>query len=132
MIIGIDLDGTVSRAGLWNPSLKLPWWLFVFLVPIILILKPNKKALRKIKEMKDWGHKIIIVSARPPWSVAFTERWLIHYNVPFDKILCVGFGKGTKDRKLETIKREGIEHFFDDNQKLLEFFNHNSVRATRL
>ena len=132
MIIGIDLDGTISWAGFYNPSLKLPWWLFIFFIPLILLIGPKEEAVKKIREMKRLGHKIIIVSARPPWATALTRRSLICRRVPFDKVLCVGFGKGTKDRKLKAIREEKIEHFFDNDKKLLAFFNHNSVRATRL
>lgn len=132
MLIGVDLDGTISKAKLYNPSLKLPWWLFIFLIPTILLIKPNKEAFEKIKEMKGWGHLIIIVSARPPWATIITTRWLRFHQVPFDKIFCVGFGKGIENRKLEVIKKEKIEYFFDDDKSTVEFLNHNSVEATHL
>jgi uncharacterized HAD superfamily protein len=132
LIIGVDLDGTVSRIGFWNPSLKLPWWLFVFLLPITMLMKPDKGAARKIKEMKSQGHKIMIVSARPPWMTALTSWWLRFHRVPFDEVFCVGFGKGTGKRKLEVIKKEGIEYFFDDSKRMVGFLNHNSVGAARL
>ena len=131
-MIGVDLDGTISKAKLYNPSLRLPWWFFIFLIPTILLIKPNKEAVEKIKEMKGRGHLIIIVSARPPWTTIITTRWLRLYRVPFDKIFCVGFGKGTKKRKLEVIKKEKIEYFFDDNKRMVEFLNHNSVEAAHL
>jgi hypothetical protein len=132
LIIGVDLDGTLSGAGLWNPSLTLPWWLFIFLVPMVFFMRPDAKAVRKINEMKDRGHKVIIISARPPWARAMTIRWLRLYRVPFDEVFCVGFGKGTGKRKLELIKREKIMHFFDDSRKIVEFLNHNSVEAEHL
>ena len=88
--------------------------------------------VKKIREMRDWGHEIIIVSARPPWATNLTMRWLSLHRVPFDKIFCVGFGKGTKDRKLEVIKREKIKYFFDDNKKISDFLNHNFVVTTHL
>jgi len=132
LLIGIDLDGTISRARLYNPSLRLPWCLFIFLIPLILLTKPNKEAVRKIREMKDRGHEIIIISARPPWVKNLTIGWLRVHHVPFDKIFCVGFGTGTKDRKLEVIKKEGIQYFFDDNKRIVDFLNHNSVEATHL
>jgi len=130
--IGVDLDGTISKAKLYNPSLRLPWWLFILLIPFILLIRPNREAVKKIREMRDWGHEIIIVSARPPWTTNLTMRWLSLHRVPFDKIFCVGFGKGTKDRKLEVIKREKIKYFFDDNKKISDFLNHNSVVTTHL
>ncbi|MDP1538494.1 MAG: hypothetical protein Q8M00_00480 [bacterium] len=132
MIVGIDLDGTISKAGFYNPSLRLPWWLFVVLVPLVLLIVPDKKAVGKLKEMKIRGHRIIIISARPPWATAITIKWLKFHKVPLDEVFCIGFGKGTRNRKLEVIKREKIECFFDDNKKLVDFLNRNSVMATRL
>jgi uncharacterized HAD superfamily protein len=132
LIVGVDLDGTISRIGFWNPSLKLPWWLFVFLLPITILTRPDKRATRKMSEIKSWGHKIVIVSARPPWMKALTSCWLRFHRVPFDEVFCVGFGKGTGKRKLEVIKKEGIKYFFDDNKRMVEFLNHNSVEAARL
>ena len=132
MIVGIDLDGTVSRIGFWNPSLKLPWWLFVFLLPAVILMKPDKKAVRKIREMKSLGHKTIIVSARPPWVRAITVWWLKSNLIPFDEVFCVGFGKGTGSRKLAVVRKERIQYFFDDNKRMVEFLNHNSVKAASL
>ena len=127
--VGVDLDGTISKVGFYNPSLKLPCWLFIFLVPVIILVKPNKKAVRRLKELEA-DCKIIIVSARPPWARKITEMWLGAHDIPFTKIFCVGFGKGTEQRKLDIIEKEGIDHFFDDNKKLVNFLNQHSVKAT--
>jgi len=126
MKIGIDLDGVITPIGLINPSLKLPRWLYVFIIPIILLMVPNKKEeLKKIAA----NHEIIIVSARPKWSKALTETWLKYHKIPYRRIYCVGFGKGTKQRKLEAIRQEGIEVFVEDNIRIRAFLNGNSVRT---
>ncbi len=129
MIVGVDLDGTISRIGFYNPSIKLPWWLFIFLVPLVLIIKPNRRTVKKLRMMKAAGHKIIIVSARPPWATAITAKWLKFHQIPFDKIFCVGFGKSMKQRKLDIIKKEDIQIFADDDRRLLNLLNRDSVRA---
>lgn len=130
MSIGIDLDGTISKVRLYNPSFQLPLWLFILLVPLIVFIRPDKEAVKKIKKMKGEGYRIIVVSARPPWATNLTMRWLSLHCVPFDKIFCVGFGKGTKYRKLEVIKKENIRYFFDDNKKIVEFLKQNFIGAT--
>lgn len=129
MIVGVDLDGTISRMGFYNPSIKLPWWLFIFLVPLVLVIKPNRRTVEKLRMMKVDGHKIIIVSARPPWATAITAKWLKFHQIPFDKIFCVGFGKSMKQRKLDIIKKEGIQIFVDDDRGLLNLLNRDSIRA---
>jgi len=82
--------------------------------------------------MKSRGQQVVIVSARPPWARALTVWWLRFHQIPFDKIFCVGFGKGTKQRKLDVIEKEGIDHFFDDNKRLVNFLNQHSIKATSI
>jgi len=130
--VGVDLDGTISKAGLYNPSLKLPCWLFVFLVPIIVLTKPDKRAVRRLKEFEEADCKIVIISARPPWAYKITEMWFSAHKIPFTKIFCVGFGKGTKQRKIDIIEKEGIDHFFDDDKRMANFLNQHSVKATSI
>jgi len=126
--IGIDLDGVITSIGLLNPSVKLPRWLYIFIVPIVLLIVSNQKEeLRKIAA----NHTIIIISARPHWCKNLTEKWLRYHQIPFDKLYCVGFGKGTKQRKLRVIERENIDVFVDDNRRIIKFLNRNgnSVKA---
>lgn len=132
MKIGVDLDGTISKLGFYNPSMRLPWGLFIVLVPLVLLIFPRKKALDKLKELKILGHRIIIISARPPWAAAITTKWLKFHKVPFDEVFCVGFGKGTRDRKLEVIKKQEIHFFFEDDAAMVNFLNKNFVVAARL
>lgn len=128
-IFGIDLDGSVTKAGFYNPSVRLPWWLFFVLLPLVLLQKPRRTIVEKLRVLQEKGCKIIIVTARPAQLAALTKFQLLFHNVPFDAVFCVGFGKGTKKRKLEVIKREGIEMFVDDNEKCLRFLRKHSVNA---
>ena len=126
MKIGIDIDGVITPVGFVNPSLKLPRWLYIVLCPIILLMIPDKKEeLKKIAI----NHEIIVISARPEWSKNLTELWLKYHKIPFSKVYCIGFGKGTKQRKLEAIRQEGIEVFVEDNIRIRAFLNGNSVRT---
>jgi len=126
MKIGIDLDGVITSIGFINPSLKLPRWLYIFLVPIILLMIPDKK---EELERVAANHEIIIISARPKWSQNLTESWLRYHKISFKKLYCVGFGKGTKQRKLNVIEKEGIEFFVDNDSRVTKFLNGNSVKA---
>jgi uncharacterized HAD superfamily protein len=126
MKIGIDLDGVITPIGLINPSLNLPRWLYIFVVPIILLMIPDKK--EELKRIAT-NHEIIIISARPKWSQKLTEKWLRYHKIPFDKIYCVGFGKGTKQRKLKIIEKEGIKFFVDNDSRITKFLNGNSIKV---
>jgi len=126
--IGIDLDGVITSIGLINPSVKLPRWLYVFLLPVVLMVQPHQK--EEIKRI-SLSNEIIIVSARPRWIQNLTEKWLRFHKIPFDKIYCVGFGKGTKQRKLQIIEKEGIELFIDNDKRMIKFLNGNDRIKTK-
>jgi len=75
------------------------------------------------------GHEIIIISARSNYVFNLTKKWLEKNNVPFEKLICVGIGKGTKERKLEAIQKEKVVLFFDDNKSIVSYLRKNSVKA---
>jgi len=127
--IGADLDGVITKAALYNPSIRLPWWLFYLLVPLVSLLRPNKLMVEKLQTIKEQGCKIIIITARPIQLEKRTKEWLVSYHVPFDKLFCVGFGKGTKERKLKVIKDEDITTFIDDNRRHRDFLEKNSINV---
>jgi len=131
MKIGIDLDGAINPIKLINPSLKLPQFLYILVAPFGMILPPSEKTAKMLKKLA-LKNQIIIISARPPWFKAITEKWLRFYSIPFDKVYCVGFGKGTKKRKLQIIKKENIKIFIDDDKKILDLLNKNSIKTIKV
>ncbi|MFH1671725.1 MAG: hypothetical protein ABH889_03080 [Candidatus Portnoybacteria bacterium] len=128
MKIGYDLDGVIFiRVLFYNPSIKLPWYLFLILIPLILVIPPKKEIVHRLKTLEKEGHEIVIISARPPQTIEITKRLMKFYGIPFSDIYCVGFGKGTKERKLEIIRKKGIEQFVDDNERVIDFLKKNGV-----
>lgn len=127
MKIGVDVDGTISRVGFYNPSMKLPSWLFWIMVPFVLLLVPDKKTAEELRRIQNEKNEIIIISARPSWAIGLTKRWLKFHHIPFGKLFCVGFGKGTKQRKLEVIKKEGVQVFVDDDTDLIHLLGSAGV-----
>ena len=127
--IGIDLDGTITPYGFCNPNIRLPWWLFCFLVPFVALSKPKKSVVEKMRLMQYQGYRFLIVTSRPNQFSWFTRRLLAFHHVPFDTLFCVGFGKGSNERKLKVIQREKLEIFVDSNKQIVEFMKRNSVNA---
>ena len=99
------------------------------LVPVILWLKPDEATIEKLQILKNQGCEIIIITARPIQLEGLTKKWFMSRYVPFDKLFCVGFGKGTKERKLKIIKDENIVIFIDGNKSCRDFLKKNSVNA---
>ena len=128
--IGIDLDGTITPYGFCNPGvMKLPWWLFFFLIPFVLLFRPRKSVIEKMRLARARGCRLLIITSRPNQFFWFTERLLLFYHVPFDDLFCVGFGKGSNERKLEVILREKAEAFVDSNKGVLKFMKEHSILA---
>lgn len=128
---GIDLDGVISPVLFYNPSVRLPWWLYILLLPLSFSMIPNPRTVKELRDLKKTGNEIIIISARPKQFSELTKAWLELHRVPFDYLFCVGFGKGTKKRKLEIIKKENIELFIDDDKRIVKFLEKNSIDVRR-
>lgn len=71
----VDFDGTLAY-GTWsieNPTA----------VPGL----PIQENVAKLRALEDAGRKIIIHTARPSSDYELIEAWLIHYGIPFDRIV---------------------------------------------
>lgn len=120
MRIGFDLDGVIACD---QPCLKLP----SFLAPITLLffkkeIAGAKEALRKFIEH---GDEVIIVTARPKKYARVTRWWLWLHQIPCAK-LCVVW---PWQKKLEILKNEQVERYFDDKQKIVDFLRSRGIDA---
>jgi uncharacterized HAD superfamily protein len=146
MNIGIDIDGTIkqtqkSAVDVFNRHLKRnvlfedlqefyldkayglsteegkEWWrklegeIYTLGIPL-----PN--AAEALTEMKEEGHSIFFITARPdnPKLYEITENWLKHYEFPFDgsNLHMGSFDKGKVANDLK------VEMFFEDAPEHLE------------
>lgn len=67
----VDLDGTLAE----------PVW------PDPGIGRPIHRNIDKLEELVSAGKKIVIHTSRPSSDFELIESWLIHYHVPFDRIV---------------------------------------------
>jgi hypothetical protein len=128
MKIGTDLDGVLLTFKFLNPSVKLPQWLYLPLAIFALLCPPNF-VIKRILQFAAKNNEIIIISARPKWFAPLTASWLKFHRIPFNKLYCVGFGKGTKERKLEIIRKEGIDIYFEDDKRIVQFFKKHAIKV---
>jgi hypothetical protein len=127
MKIGTDLDGVLLTFKFLNPSIKLPQWLYLPLAIFALLCPPNF-VIKRILQFVAKNNEIIVISARPKWFAPLTITWLKFHRIPFNKLYCIGFGKGTKERKLEVIKKEGINIYIEDDKRIIRFLNRHSIK----
>jgi len=128
-VLGIDLDNTLT----FRVHNLRPWWCFVLLLPLLMVLPPNKPMINVLREFRKSGGKIVIVSSRPRFFIKLSKLWLDHYKVPYHKIRCVGFIYRNQ-RKLQAIREESIKCFIDDDPTMITFVkkNESSVKALHL
>lgn len=128
MKIGTDLDGVLLTFKFLNPSIKLPQWLYLPLAIFALLCPPNF-VIKRILQFAAKNNEIIIISARPKWFAPLTISWLKFHRIPFNKLYCIGFGKGTKERKLEIIRKEGIDIYFEDDKRIVQFLKEHAIKV---
>ncbi len=112
-----------------NPSIRLQWWLFFLLVPLIVLEKPDKATVQRMRQMQSQGCEFTAVVAWPGQFQPFAEWFLNRHGVPFQNIFCVGPGKGTKERKLDVLLKQGISIFFEKDRRIAKFFTARSIRV---
>jgi hypothetical protein len=49
-------------------------------------LEPYPDALETLRALRDDGHRVVIVTAKPRWAVPDTLRWLADHEVPTSEI----------------------------------------------
>ena len=53
---------------------------------LFLGLEPLPGAVAGVQSLKDMGHDICIITAKPRWAAGHPSSWLTKYNVPYDEI----------------------------------------------
>ena len=72
----------------------------------------------------------VVITARDPEAKAMTEWWLeFYYPDTTFKLHCVGYDDGTKKRKLDVMKEEGITVFVDDSQTTIAYIRKHRIKG---
>jgi uncharacterized HAD superfamily protein len=124
MAVGFDLDGVLTLVPI-RINFKPPWWFGL----LLSFMPPNKKMLEILNKCKANNDKIILVSARPKQLGWVTRRWLKRHDVSYDKIFLIDPGKRKEERKLEIIRKEGIDKFFDDDKAIVNYLKEQKINA---
>lgn len=73
------------------------------------------------------GDKVIIITARDKDFEPLTKFWLDFWYGDNYELFCVGYDKDTKRRKVEIMKKMGIDKFIDDNKKWIEHIRSEGI-----
>lgn len=112
-MIGCDIDGVIAE----NPWISRNF-LAIFLK--YFCRRPNKDVLLFLREQKEMGNKIVIISGI--WNVfkPIIFVWLKLYKVPFDFLCLRKIGDGKSDHKIRAIEHFRCEIFLEDDEEIIE------------
>ena len=88
--------------------------------------KTQKNAAQVMQKIKEMGHNIIIVTARPDIyfpAKEYTEKWLVLNNIPYDKIIT-----GKLDKKQAMIDND-IKLVIDDSVRTINYASELKIKS---
>ncbi len=128
MVICFDCDGTITKNGGWGLSeVNVPWWILK-IVFSIYNPKINEEVLELMAYYKKRKKKVLVITCRPKELSLLTWKYLEKETkknleikeVPVDKIIFLGPGPNSSQKKIATALKENVEIFYDNSEKTIE------------
>lgn len=82
MKIVIDIDGVISKKSKWSIRDS-----YLRLRKMLLNIKPNKPAIKKVNELFNKGHTIILNTSRLWHDYESTVKWLKKHKVKYHTLI---------------------------------------------
>ena len=127
MVVGFDLDGTITLCSGFGASEKnIPWWI---IGTVLFFYKPkiNERIILIIRAVKKIGWRVIIVTKRPVELKKLTKNFLLNKKIPYDEIYFVGGGSNSNKKKIEKIEELKPLLFFDNNKDVVKKLEEKGV-----
>lgn len=121
MVLGCDLDGTITLVPFNNTRIRLPWFFAIWMA----FMPPNTRVVKTLRKRQAKGDKVIIVSSRPLQLKGLSALQLKLFGVPFSDIVLVGVGGDPVAKKLSVIRQRGIEAYVDDSKLVRQGLKEN-------
>jgi len=132
-----DMDSTLAnintRKNLATKSGKIDFNV-LFDSNLITLDQPNYKVVTLLKNLKDFGCKVFILTARPDTNMVATVEWLKENNIPWDYLRCKPYkmkflkSNAWKEAELHTffevrgVSPEQVILSVDDDQRNIQMF----------
>lgn len=93
----------------------------------------------KVREAKDKGRNVVILTARSAHYRKDTKSWLHEHGIPYDALFMRPIGDGRKDKvvKQDLLTEEVLPHFkvkkaYDDKKKNVKMFKSQGIDAKQV
>ena len=100
---------------------------------------PFPNMVAKVKEAKDKGRDVVILTARSAHYRKETKEWLNKHDVPYDALFMRHADDTRKDKKVkkELLKENVLPNFdikkaYDDKQKNVKMYKKEGINAKRV
>lgn len=100
---------------------------------------PFPNVVAKLKEEKDKGRNIVILTARSSYYRQETKSWLNNHGIPYDALYMRHAGDERKDKKVkkELLEKDVLPNFevkkaYDDKEKNVKMFRKEGIKATQV
>lgn len=121
----VDYYNIIEKYNISEEEAKMFWEKYYVL--ILESVKPKKSSVEVIKQIKEKGNKIFLVTARFDDGIvdvrAITEKWLKKNNIIYDKLII------NSHNKLEIAKKENISIFIDDSIRNCEMLSNGNIKT---
>jgi FMN phosphatase YigB (HAD superfamily) len=99
----------------------------------------NQDMVKKVRQAKEKGNDIIVLTARSAHYRKDTAHWLSTHGVPYDSLLMRPMGDERKDKvvKKSLLEDDVLPNFkvkkaYDDKKKNVKMFRNEGINAKRV
>jgi histidinol phosphatase-like enzyme len=131
-----DLDGTIADTEDAYALHKIDHPTFL---QEVKDAEPFPNIVAKVKEAKDKGRDVVIMTARSAHYRKETKEWLSKHDIPYDALYMRHAGDERKDKKVkkELLEQEVLPNFnikkaYDDKKKNVKMFRKEGINAKRV
>ena len=144
-MIVFDLDGTIANVddrrkaadeaqAPYPSNIRQAWWTAWQAPENILKLDvPNELVVSVLRDWRERGKRIVIVSARNDKNRAVTEQWLAKYGIHYDALYMRKDGDYRRDSVFKqelldnVVGRVLIERVYDDRNQVVDMWRANGI-----
>ena len=130
-----DLDGTIAETMQYEKHHKVRHEGFA---KEALTVDPNTDMVKKMREARDAGENVVILTARSAHYRPETQTWLRKNNVPYDALLMRPTDNTEKDKKVkreimeeDILPKFNVDKAYDDRKKNRKMFEKLGIDAKK-
>lgn len=98
--------------------IKLAFWEKVFWSLVMLMRRPAGKMIPRLRQLKDQGHTLLLISGRLSFLEKLTLRWLASYKLEayFDKVILNVSNLQPHEFKAAKVRELSVKCFYEDEE----------------